>query len=362
MNSPGTIEDPLQAQRWEMILQRRPATDGFVYGVTTTGVFCRPDCPARRPLRAHVRMFSSPEEAAAQGFRACRRCRPGQLSGQDGAAALVERACRIMEAGEEIPSLAILARQLGVSGSKLHRTFRETTGLTPAAYGRALRARRVREALGEGRAVTESLYAAGFGASGRFYAAAPHILGMSPHAFRSGGAGEVLTYDLAPCALGWVLGALSQRGVCAILLGDAPEVLEADLRSRFPNATLERASPGLAAAMGAIVDLVEAPETDLGLPLDIRGTVFQQKVWQALSTIPPGRTATYEEIAARLGAPRAHRAVAGACAANPLAVAIPCHRVVRKTGALGGYRWGLSRKEALLERERRKADPDEAKS
>jgi AraC family transcriptional regulator of adaptative response/methylated-DNA-[protein]-cysteine methyltransferase len=343
----ATTADP----RWARLLARDPAADGFLYSVSSTGVYCRPACSARRPRPEHVRFHATAAEAEAAGFRPCLRCRPTDPPPAERQAALVAEACRRIEAAEQPPDAAELAGALGISASHLHRMFRTVTGLTPRSYAAALRARRLREKLAASRSVTEAIYEAGFGSSGRFYEAADAALGMTPTAWRAGGAGEEIRFALGPCALGEVLVARSTRGVCAILLGDDADVLLAELQDRFPRATLLGGDVGFEQLVARVVGFVAAPSAGLDLPLDVRGTAFQARVWQALRDIPPGSTASYAEIAARLGQPGAARAVAAACAANALAVAIPCHRVVRGDGALAGYRWGITRKQALLQRE-----------
>jgi AraC family transcriptional regulator of adaptative response/methylated-DNA-[protein]-cysteine methyltransferase len=266
-------------------------------------------------------------------------------------AELVSRLCRHIEASAHAPSLGELAALTPWSASRLHRVFKASTGLTPHAYAQAQRAQRVRSALAAGQSVTEAIYTAGYSGSGRFYEAADQVLGMTPSQFRAKAARLPIRFAVGQCSLGAILVAQSTRGVCAILMGEAPEPLVRDLQDRFPQAELIGAEPGFEQVVAMVVGFVEQPGLGLSLPLDIRGTAFQQRVWQALQAIPPGQTLSYTEVAERLGAPKAVRAVAGACAANALAVAIPCHRVVRHDGGLSGYRWGVERKRALLERE-----------
>lgn len=339
-----------QDPRWQAVVTRDRTADGrFVYSVRTTGVYCRPSCGARRPRRENVAFHADCAAAAQAGFRPCRRCRPDQADAQ---AALVTRLCRLIEQAEQVPDLAELALAGGLSPSRLHRLFRERTGVTPRAYAAALRARRLQQELARPEnSVTDSLYAAGFGSSGRFYETAPQVLGMTPSAFRAGGDRVVIHFAVGQCSLGAVLVARSERGVCAILMGDDPEPLVHDLQDRFPKAELIGGDPGFEHLTAAVIAAAENPKAGLNLPLDIRGTAFQQRVWQELRGIPPGHTASYSDIAARIGRPEAARAVAGACAANAHAIAIPCHRVVRTDGALSGYRWGIERKQALLQRE-----------
>lgn len=343
-----TENDP----RWQRVLARDPAADGgFVYAVRTTGVYCRPSCPSRRANPENVQFYAGPAEAEAAGFRACRRCTPAGRSPAEAEAALVAEACRLIEAAEEAPPLDALAAAVGVSPYHFHRRFRAVTGLTPKAWAAAHRARRMRDGLAGGAGVTEAIYAAGYGSNSRFYEAADAVLGMTATAFRAGGAGADIRFAVGACSLGAILVAASARGVCAVALGDDPEALVRDLQDRFPKARLVGDDAAFEALVARVVGFVEAPRIGLDLPLDLRGTAFQQRVWQALRTIPAGATASYAEIARSIGAPRAVRAVAGACAANPVAVAVPCHRVVRTDGGLSGYRWGVERKRALLDRE-----------
>lgn len=344
----GALPDP----RWARVLARDAAADGqFVYGVKTTGVYCRPSCPSRRPRPENVVFFADGDAARRAGFRPCLRCQPDQPSLAARHAEVVARVCRLLEEAEQLPSLAALAQAVQLSPHHLHRMFKAQMGISPRAYGVALRARRVQEALLQGAGVTQALHDAGYGSSGRFYAAAEGVLGMTPGAFRAGGARAQIRFAVGQCSLGAILVAASERGVCAILLGDAPEVLVQDLQDRFPRAELLGGDAAFETLVATVVGFVEQPGRGLDLPLDIRGTAFQQRVWQALREIPAGTTLSYTELAQRIGAPRAVRAVAGACAANALAVAIPCHRIVRSDGGLSGYRWGVARKQALLTRE-----------
>ena len=342
-------------ERWAAVERRDRAADGaFFYSVRSTGVYCRPSCAARLPLRENVRFHASCEEAEQAGFRPCKRCRPDEAPLEERRAAAVAAACRAIERAETLPSLDALAKSAGMSRFHFHRVFKAATGVTPRAYGDALRALRVREELGRSKTVTEAIYGAGFNSNGRFYASAPGHLGMTPGAFRDGGAGASIRYAVGACWLGSILVAATERGVCAILLGDDARALARDLAQRFPKARLSSGDRGFEQWVAEVVRFVEEPARGLDLPLDIRGTAFQRRVWEALRAIPPGETASYAEIAARLGRPSAARAVAGACAANALAVAIPCHRVVASNGELAGYRWGVARKRRLLDRERRR--------
>jgi AraC family transcriptional regulator, regulatory protein of adaptative response / methylated-DNA-[protein]-cysteine methyltransferase len=336
--------------RWEAVLRRDRRADGvFWYSVSTTGIYCRPSCPAKRPLRGHVRFHATREEAERAGFRACRRCRPDAPGLEARHASAVTRACRLIEDAEEMPGLAALAAAAGMSRFYFHRTFKAHTGVTPRAYAAAHRARRVRDALAEGGAVTSAIFAAGFNSSGRFYAGAPAMLGMTPRTFGAGGTGERIQFAVDRCSLGLVLVAATGKGICAIFLGDDRDTLLDDLTRRFRHAQLTPGDRSFHHLVAAVVRVVDAPALGERLPLDVRGTAFQLRVWEALRRIPPASTASYTEIAARIGAPTAVRAVAQACGANPVAVAIPCHRVVRQDGSLCGYRWGLERKRALLD-------------
>jgi AraC family transcriptional regulator of adaptative response/methylated-DNA-[protein]-cysteine methyltransferase len=338
--------------RWSAVVRRDRAADNqFYYSVQTTGVYCRPSCAARLPRRENVRFHLSCEDAVRAGFRACKRCKPDEAPLIERQAALVADACRLIEIAEEQPSLDALAQSAGMSRYHFHRTFKTVTGLTPKAYAAAHRHKRVREELARSETVTEAIYGAGFNSNGRFYSTSARMLGMTPTEFRDGGKNATIRFAVGECSLGSILVAATDIGVCAILLGDDPEALVRDLQDRFPSAQLRGGDAQFEQVVATVVGFVEAPALGLNLQLDVRGTAFQQRVWQALSEIPAGSTASYTEIAKRLGAPKAVRAVAQACAANSIAVAIPCHRVVRNDGALSGYRWGIERKRALLERE-----------
>jgi len=344
------------AARWDAVQRRERAADGvFYYSVRTTGVYCRPSCGARPARRENVAFHASCAEAESAGFRPCLRCRPDLPPLAERQAQLVAAACRLIEASEEEPSLDALAASAGMSRFHFHRVFKAQAGVTPKAYAGAVRAARVRAGLAQGAPVTDALYAAGFQSSSRFYAGADAMLGMAPARFRSGGAGEEIRFAVAACSLGAILVASTGRGICAILMGDDPEALVHDLQDRFPKARLVGADAGFERTVALVVGFVEAPRLGLDLPLDVRGTAFQQRVWEALRAIPAGVTVSYTELAQRIGSPNAVRAVAGACAANPVAVAIPCHRVVRNDGGLSGYRWGIARKRALIDREKNDA-------
>jgi AraC family transcriptional regulator of adaptative response/methylated-DNA-[protein]-cysteine methyltransferase len=340
------------AERWAAVQRRDPQADGlFYYSVASTGVYCRPSCGARPALRRNVRFHDSCGDAEQAGFRACLRCKPDQPPLAERHAQAVAQACRLIEAAEDQPDLDSLAQACGMSRFHFHRIFKAHTGITPKAYAAAQRAQRLQQGLARAPSVTDALYAAGFNSSGRFYAASNAVLGMSPKAFRAGGSGASIRFAIGACSLGAILVAATDKGICAILIGDEPEPLVRDLQDRFPQAELRGAEADFEATVARVVGLVEAPGIGLDLPLDVRGTAFQQRVWQALRAIPSGSTVSYAELAARIGMPSGARAIAGACAANPVAVAIPCHRVVRNDGSISGYRWGVERKAALLKRE-----------
>src|SRR5688572_18941430 len=345
-----------EAERWAAVVRRDPGADGhFVYSVRTTGVYCRPSCPSRCARREHVEFHETEADAQRAGFRPCRRCKPGEPGLVERRAEVVAIACRTIEQADSAPTLDMLAKAAGMSRFHFHRVFRSVTGVTPNAYAAARRAARVRDELARTTTVTEAIYESGFNSSGRFYAAAPALLGMTPTRFRAGGSGTSMLFAVGECSLGSVLVAATEKGVCAIFLGDDPDALVRNLQDRFPAAQLVGGDAAFEGTVAAVIGFIETPVAGLHLPLDVRGTVFQQRVWQALRTIPAGETATYTDIAKRIGAPQSVRAVAGACAANPIAVAVPCHRVVRSDGALSGYRWGVERKRALLDREAARA-------
>jgi AraC family transcriptional regulator of adaptative response/methylated-DNA-[protein]-cysteine methyltransferase len=345
LRSAAVESDP----RWAAVRARDASADGtFFYSVATTGVYCRPSCAARTARPENVAFHATAAAAQRAGFRPCKRCKPDQPPLAERQAALVAGLCRWIEASEEAPTLEAVARRAGLSVFHAHRLFKSVTGLTPRAYAAAHRAGRVRRDLRTKRTVTEAIFAAGYNSSARFYEKSHELLGMKPMAYRAGGTDAAIRFAVGECSLGSVLVAATERGVCAILLGEDPDALVRDLQRRFPRAQLLGADRRFERLVAKVVGLVERPALGAKLPLDIRGTAFQQRVWDALRRIPAGATASYSEIAAAIGAPRAVRAVASACAANPLAVAIPCHRVVRNDGAPGGYRWGVERKRALL--------------
>jgi AraC family transcriptional regulator of adaptative response/methylated-DNA-[protein]-cysteine methyltransferase len=341
-------EDP----RWARIVARDKTADGHLwYSVLTTGVYCRPSCPSRIASPKNVQLHDSLKSARATGCRPCRRCNPDGASIETENAALVANACRIIEKSEDEPALKQLADAIGRSPSYFHRIFKTVTGLTPKGYAAAHRAKKVRKGLASSGTVTEAIYDAGFNSSGRFYEKSTHMLGMTPSQYRAGGVNEEIKFAVGETSLGAILVASSKKGVASILLGDDPEELVRDLQDRFPKADLIGADRDYEASVARVVGLVETPGIALDLPLDIRGTAFQQRVWQTLRHIPVGETVSYSEVARRIGSPKAARAVAAACAANNLAVAIPCHRVVRNDGSLSKYAWGVDRKGVLLDRE-----------
>ena len=337
---------------WAAIAGRdASADDQFLYSVRTTGVYCRPSCAARLPRRENVAFHANRTAAEAAGYRPCKRCQPDLPPRATRHAALVARACRQLETADQTPALAALASAANLSPYHFHRVFKAVTGVTPKAYAALRRAQRVRDTLPGASSVTNVVYDAGFNSNSRFYDSVADTLGMRPTQFRSGGRGENIRFAVGQCSLGAILVAATARGICTITLGDDAAALVRELEDRFAQATLVGGDREFEQWVAAVVGLVEQPARGLALPLDVRGTAFQTRVWQALTTIPRGTTASYAEVAARIGAPRAVRAVARACAANPVAIAIPCHRVVRNDGALSGYRWGIERKRVLLARE-----------
>jgi len=350
--SPATLLSAEQDPRWAAVLARDPAADTqFVYAVRTTGVYCRPSSVSRLPRPENVVFFDTAAQAEAAGYRPSKRAAADQTRLAEQHAALVERACRQIADAEQSPNLNQLAERSGMSPWHFHRVFKAVTGLTPKAWADAHRADRVRSRLTDTGTITEAMYDAGFNSNSRFYENSGKLLGMKPSDYRRGGANADIRFAVGECFLGSILVAQSQRGVCAILLGDDPDQLVKDLQDQFHNATLIGGDAQFEQLIARVVGFIEAPGLGLDLPLDLQGTAFQQRVWQALARIPAGTTASYAQIAERIGAPKSFRAVAQACGANSLAVAIPCHRVVRSDGALSGYRWGAERKRQLLDRE-----------
>ena len=348
MLAAATASDP----RWAAVVARDPRANGqFFYSVKTTGVYCRPSCAARSARLENVEFHATAADAERAGFRPCKRCKPEQLPLAGQHAATVAELCRLIETSEQAPTLEQLANHAGLSTFYLHRVFKAITGVTPKQYAAAHRAKRVKAELGRSNTVTEAIYGAGYNSNGRFYEQSNDVLGMTPTAYRAGGANTEIRFAIGECSLGSILVAASERGVCAILIGDDPDELARDLQDRFRRAHLIGGDAEFEQLVAKVVGFVEAPALGLDLPLDVRGTAFQQRVWQALREIPAGTTVSYLQVADRIGAPKAVRAVGAAVGANPLAVAIPCHRVIRNDGSLCGYRWGVERKRALIERE-----------
>jgi AraC family transcriptional regulator, regulatory protein of adaptative response / methylated-DNA-[protein]-cysteine methyltransferase len=343
-----TENDP----RWSFVLTRDPKADGqFYYSVKTTGIYCRPSCAARTARPENVSFHDKREDAEQAGFRPCKRCKPDQPSMHEQQAATIAKVCRYIEDSETLPTLDELAKYAGLSNYYFHRVFKSVMGLTPKAYATAHRTKRVRNELDKSNSVTDAIYDAGYNSNSRFYEKSNQLLGMTPSNYRAGGANTDIRFAIGECSLGSILVATSHLGICSILLGDDPDVLVRDLQDRFPKSNLIGGDSEFEKLVAQVVGFVDAPAIGLDLPLDIRGTAFQQRVWQALREIPAGETQSYSEVAKRIGSPKSVRAVAQACAANKIAVAIPCHRVVKNDGALSGYRWGVERKRALLNKE-----------
>lgn len=340
-----------QEGRIQAVYARDPlAQNAFIYAVKTTGVYCRPTCPSRRPRLENLEFFGSSAEAQKAGFRPCKRCRPDEfipISLDE----RVKEACRLLEESGQPVSLAELAAKVNLSPSHLHRLFKKSLGLTPKQYADGLRLGRLQSGLQKGRPVSEALYAAGYGSSSRVYEKTDQLLGMTPGQYQGRGAKTRIKYALTRTSLGWLLVAATEKGVCSMALGDSPQELVDSLQSRFCKAEISQADAEFIELLTRISAFLDSPGQGLDLPLDIQGTSFQRRVWAALQELKPGQTVTYSQMAQRLGMPQAPRAVARAIASNPIALAVPCHRVVRKDGGLGGYRWGLARKEQLLELE-----------
>lgn len=342
-----------EEQCWQAVLSRDESCDGaFVYGVLSTRIFCRPSCPSRKPKREGTQFFASADEATCAGFRACKRCRP-----QDAASTRVTKVramCRLIEAQDGSISLKEIGEKIGGSPFHLQRIFKETMGISPREYSQALRLGRIKTKLQNGETTMNALLDSGYGSSRALYENAPSQLGMTPATYGRGGIGAQIRFDVAPCALGFLLVASTPRGACSIALGNTPEELEAELRRQFPAAQIEKSRDN-SEEMQQVLRYLENSEPHLNLPLDVRATAFQWRVWQALREIGSGETRSYSQVAVAIGQPTAARAVARACATNPVALIIPCHRVVRGGGALSGYRWGIERKKKLLARECEKA-------
>jgi AraC family transcriptional regulator of adaptative response/methylated-DNA-[protein]-cysteine methyltransferase len=352
MKADTGVQSMEETEYWEAVRRRDKKYEGaFVYAVRSTGIYCRPSCPSRRPRREHVQFFGSPAGAEQAGYRACRRCQPDKPTPDEPNLALMQRICRYLsEPRDEIPSLDDLAREFHLSSYHLQRTFKRIIGVTPRQYAEAQRLERFKTRLKDGESVTDALYDAGYPSNSSAYTQAARQFGMTPATYREGGAAAI-AYTVAESPLGWLLVAGTTKGLCAVRLGDSPAALEAELASEFPAAAVTRDDAGLGAPVMALMGCLNGTQPHLDLPLDIRATAFQQQVWRALQTIPAGSTRSYGEVAAAIGRPTAARAVARACATNPVALVIPCHRVIREDGALGGYRWGLERKQRLLAQE-----------
>jgi AraC family transcriptional regulator of adaptative response/methylated-DNA-[protein]-cysteine methyltransferase len=349
-----TADDEAQ---WQAVLTKDARCDGqFVFAVSSTKIYCRPSCPSRRPRRERVSFFQLPETAEQAGFRACRRCHPRNADAKNSQVELVQRVCRLLEDTDvENTTLAALSEETGVSSFHLQRTFKKVMGVTPRQYADAARVSRFKGGAREGKSVTTAMYDAGFGSSSRLYEQAGSQLGMTPATYGKGGRGATITYAIVKCSLGGLLVAATSKGVCSVKLGDSESALEADLKREFPAAEFQRDERRLSQSVQAVVDHLEGKSPHIDLPLDIQATAFQRQVWQQLRAIPSGQTASYSEVAQAIGQQKAVRAVARACATNPVALVIPCHRVIREDKSLGGYRWGLDRKKKLLERERTQA-------
>jgi AraC family transcriptional regulator of adaptative response/methylated-DNA-[protein]-cysteine methyltransferase len=340
---------------WKAVVARdRRFRQLFVYGVRSTGIYCRATCPSRRPNRRQVAFFAGPEAAERAGFRACRRCDPKNMSLRDQRAAMVQRVCREIDAHlDEAVRLGRLGQREGLSPAHLQRTFKSVLGISPLQYARARRVLMLKGNLKRGEDVTSAMYNAGFGSSSRLYEHASSELGMTPATYRNCGAGTVIRYSIVTCSLGRVLVATTERGVCAVRFGDSGRELVTELRREFSFATVQEEVTGISDLVNRVVASIDGHAIDPDIPLDIRGTAFQAKVWETLRKIPRGETRTYADIANEIKKPSAVRAVANACGSNPVAVLVPCHRIVRTDGTIGGYRWGIDRKKQLLEREAR---------
>lgn len=345
--------DRIFENRWQAVVRRDPtARDQFVYAVRSTGIYCRPNCPSRRPNRENTEFFETAVHARLAGYRPCRRCRPDLTHAGDPAADRVIRACRFIEQSDGVPRLLEIARHVALSSNHLHRLFRRHLGISPKEYAGVQRVNRLQSALGKnGRSVTESIFAAGYKSSGRCYTAAKEVLGMTPKQYRDRGSEVSIRYAIVGCFLGRLLVAVTDRGVCRIAFGDSDNALRKTLQEAFPAAEEIKPDAKFRKLLRQVVAFIETPTRECQFPLDIRGTAFQQKVWRALQRVPPGETRSYSALAKQLGLPKSVRAVASACAANQLAVVIPCHRVLRSNGELSGYRWGPARKKVLLQRE-----------
>ncbi len=353
MNQQISMWTDEQEELWQAVVSKDATFDGrFVFAVSSTGVYCRPSCPSRRAQRERVSFFRLPEAAEQAGFRACRRCHPQKARVGDPQVEMVQRACRYIEAQDEASvTLALLSERVGISAFHLQRVFKSVMGITPRQYADACRIQKFKTRVREGDSIAGAMYDAGFSSSSRLYSRAPSELGMTPATYGRGGRGAVINYTIAQCALGHLLVAATERGVCAVRLGDSEDALQIDLKDEYPAAEIKRADDAMAKSIQSVLDYLAGKQPRLDLPLDIQATAFQWKVWESLRAIPGGETRSYSEVAKSVGRPNAVRAVARACASNPVALVIPCHRVIREDKSLGGYRWGLERKKALLEQE-----------
>jgi len=353
-----------QEQLWAAVLEKDASFDGkFVFAVRSTGIYCRPSCPSRRPRRDRVTFFPLPESAEEAGFRACLRCHPKQVPAVDPQIEMVQEACRLIEQNEdETTTLDALSRQLGLSSFHLQRTFKSIMGITPRQYAESCRTNRFKSSVRNGESVTAAMYDAGYGSSSRLYERAAAELGMTPATYSRAGRETKINYTIVESALGYLLVAATDKGVCMVRLGDTAAALESDLQKEFAAAKIGRNNKELEKAVTQILDHLAGKQPRLDLPLDIQATAFQRQVWEALRSIPYGATRSYSEIAKEIGQPKAVRAVARACATNPVALVIPCHRVIREDRSLGGYRWGLERKKKLLEKEGAASEAKDARN
>lgn len=342
----------IEEMRWAAVRARDTRESGkFVYAVKTTGIFCRPGCSSRLPKRENTEFFGAAADAVKAGYRPCKRCRPEATPvSEDYTNAVTEACCQIISSTTTV-SLDELAKGVNMSPGHFHRLFKKITGITPKEFSSSIQSGRFLNALDEGRGVTEAIYEAGYSSPGRAYEQLKKHTSITPGEYSKGSPGLKIKYSTARCSLGWVAAAATEKGICALLFGDEPSELRDLILERFPKADVKESAPGESEILEKAVSGIDNPVEGSGLPLDIMGTVFQRKVWKALMEIPPGETASYGEVAERIGQPNASRAVAGACAANKVALYIPCHRVIRQNGSHGGYRWGTRRKESLLERE-----------
>jgi AraC family transcriptional regulator of adaptative response/methylated-DNA-[protein]-cysteine methyltransferase len=343
--------------KWNAVLSRDARFDGqFVFAVSSTGIYCRPSCPSRRPRREHVSFFQLPDAAEHAGFRACLRCHPRETHALDNHVEMTQRVCRLIEDNQGEPiTLAKLSEQVGVSSFHLQRTFKGLMGISPSRYAEECRINRFRKSVRNGGAITDAIYDAGYGSSSRLYEGAASQLGMTPATYGKGGRGAVINYAIVDCHLGSLLVAATSKGVCSVKLGDTSAQLEADLANEFPAAEIRPDERSLGSWVQTVIDYLNHKTAHIDLPLDIQATAFQRQVWEKLRAIPYGETYSYTQVAKAIGQEKAVRAVARACATNPVALVIPCHRVIREDKSLGGYRWGLERKKQLLKVEKERA-------